>query len=339
MRLVTDTIEFARARRAAVEHDLDLRLPHPRGGLRRRRRSWPSRWPTASTTSRRRWSAAWTWTTSRRGCRSSSTATSTSSRRSPSSAPPGASGPGACATRTARRTRAPGCCASTRRPRAARSRRSSREQHRAHACQALAAVLGGTQCLHTNCMDETLALPTEKAVTIALRTQQIIAYETRRRQHGRPARRAATSSRTLTNQMERGAPTSLRAHRRAGRRGAGAREGLLPARDRQGRLHYQREVETRRGGHRGRQQVRGARRTATSSRCSRSPTEIERECSRRPGRAAPHAQRRQGARGARPHARRTPARRSNLMPAFMQAREAYATLGEMVDVLREVFGD
>ena len=46
------------------------------------------------------------------------------------------------------------------------------------AYQALAAVLGGTQSLHTNSMDETLALPTEKAVRIALRTQQILAHET-----------------------------------------------------------------------------------------------------------------------------------------------------------------
>ncbi len=46
------------------------------------------------------------------------------------------------------------------------------------AFEALAAVLGGTQSLHTNSMDETLALPSEKAVKIALRTQQVIAYET-----------------------------------------------------------------------------------------------------------------------------------------------------------------
>jgi methylmalonyl-CoA mutase, N-terminal domain len=46
------------------------------------------------------------------------------------------------------------------------------------AYQAMAAVLGGTQSLHTNSMDETLALPTEKAVQIALRTQQVLAYET-----------------------------------------------------------------------------------------------------------------------------------------------------------------
>jgi len=46
------------------------------------------------------------------------------------------------------------------------------------ALQAMAAVLGGTQSLHTNSLDETYALPTEEAVTIALRTQQIIAHET-----------------------------------------------------------------------------------------------------------------------------------------------------------------
>src|SRR3989449_3337507 len=47
------------------------------------------------------------------------------------------------------------------------------------AYQALAAVLGGTQSLHTNSLDETLALPTEEAVRLALRTQQIIAHQTR----------------------------------------------------------------------------------------------------------------------------------------------------------------
>ena len=47
------------------------------------------------------------------------------------------------------------------------------------AYQAMAAVLGGTQSLHTNSMDETLALPTENAVKLALRTQQILAHETR----------------------------------------------------------------------------------------------------------------------------------------------------------------
>ena len=70
------------------------------------------------------------------------------------------------------------------------------------AYQALAAVLGGCQSLHTNSMDETLALPSEHAVTLALRTQQVLAYET-----GvdavRPIRWAAvTSSKPCTRQME-----------------------------------------------------------------------------------------------------------------------------------------
>src|SRR5438132_8474830 len=46
------------------------------------------------------------------------------------------------------------------------------------AVEALAAVLGGTQSLHTNAMDEVLALPTDKAARLALRTQQLLAYET-----------------------------------------------------------------------------------------------------------------------------------------------------------------
>ncbi len=55
------------------------------------------------------------------------------------------------------------------------------------AIQALSAVLGGTQSLHTNSMDEALALPSQKAVTTALRTQQILAHEFGSGQHHRPA--------------------------------------------------------------------------------------------------------------------------------------------------------
>ena len=57
-------------------------------------------------------------------------------------------------------------------------RTAALQQHVRVAIQALAAVLGGTQSLHTNSLDETLALPTEHAARIALRTQQILAHET-----------------------------------------------------------------------------------------------------------------------------------------------------------------
>src|SRR5205814_6146264 len=72
------------------------------------------------------------------------------------------------------------------------------------AVQALAAVLGGTQSLHTNSYDEALALPTEEAARIALRTQQIIAYES-----GAPNTVDPLSGsyyiESLTDEIERGA--------------------------------------------------------------------------------------------------------------------------------------
>ena len=106
MRLMVDMIEWCTRDHAALASGLDLGLPHPRGRARPRRRSWRSRWPTGSRTSRRAGSGGWTSTTSRRGCRSSSTPTSTSSRRSRSTAPRAGSGPASCATATGRRASA-----------------------------------------------------------------------------------------------------------------------------------------------------------------------------------------------------------------------------------------
>ena len=119
------------------------------------------------------------WTSSRRGSRSSSTPTSISSRRSRSSEPRGDLGEAdaeqvrrkesALTGRSGSTPRRPGCTLTAQQPENNIVRT---------AFQALAGVLGGTQSLHTNSMDETLALPSEKAVKIALRTQQIIAHET-----------------------------------------------------------------------------------------------------------------------------------------------------------------
>ena len=110
---------------------------------------------------------------------SSSTRTSISSRRSPSTARRGGSGRASCATRSAPRqekswlmrfhTQTAGVSLTAQQPlnNVART-----------AIEALAGVLGGTQSLHTNSHDEALALPSEEAVRVALRTQQIIAHET-----------------------------------------------------------------------------------------------------------------------------------------------------------------
>ena len=159
--------------------DLDQRVPHPGSGLHRRARARRSRSRTASPTSRPRWRPASRSTTSRRGSRSSSTATSTSSRRSASSAPRAGSGPAGCATCTAPtderslrlrfHAQTSGASLTAQQP----------ENNVARvALQGLAAVLGGAQSLHTDSFDEALALPSDKAARIALRTQQIIADET-----------------------------------------------------------------------------------------------------------------------------------------------------------------
>ena len=155
------------------------------------RRSWRSRSPTGSPTSSSGSSAGSTSTRSRRGCRSSSTPTSTSSRRSRSSAPLGGSGRGGCGIATARRTTGGACaCGSTRRrPACSLTAQQPMNNIVRTAIEALAAVLGGTQSLHTNALDEVLALPTEEAAKLALRTQQVHRVRDRRARRDRPARR------------------------------------------------------------------------------------------------------------------------------------------------------
>ena len=80
------------------------------------------------------------------------------------------------------------------------------------AYQALAAVLGGCQSLHTNSMDETLALPSEHAVTLALRTQQVLAYETGVTNTVDPLG-GSYFVETLTRQMQQRGPQVFRPHR------------------------------------------------------------------------------------------------------------------------------
>ena len=148
-----------------------------RRGARRSRRS-PSRCAAASPTCRRRSTPAWPSTTSPRAWPSSSTATTTSSRRSRSSARPGGCGRRSCASASAPQderslrlrfhTQTGGVTLTAQQP----------ENNIVRvALQGFAAVCGGTQSLHTNGFDEALALPSERAAKIALRTQQIIAHE------------------------------------------------------------------------------------------------------------------------------------------------------------------
>ena len=171
-------VRLLRREHPEVEHGLDLRLPLPREGLLGRPGGRVHARPPASPTCRRRSTRAWRSTTSRRAWRSSSTATTTSSRRSRSSARPGGCGRTSCATASAPRTRSRMMLRFHTQTGGVTLTAQQPENNIVRvALQGFAAVCGGTQSLHTNGFDEALALPTERAAKIALRTQQIIAHE------------------------------------------------------------------------------------------------------------------------------------------------------------------
>jgi methylmalonyl-CoA mutase N-terminal domain/subunit len=110
------------------------------------------------------------------------------------------------------------------------------------ALEALAAVLGGTQSLHTNSMDEVLALPTEKAVEIALRTQQIIAYETGVVNTVDPLG-GSYFVEAMTDRMEAGANEYFRRIEEIGGVLAGIEAGFFQREIAEAAFQYQRELE------------------------------------------------------------------------------------------------
>ena len=126
------------------------------------------------------------------------------------------------------------------------------------AIQALAAVCGGTQSLHTNGRDEALGLPTEDSALLALRTQQIVAHESGITRVRRSARRLVGARGGDRAHRARGARLH-RAHRRHGRRARRHRARLPAARDRRGRLLHPARDREGRAGDRRRQSLRRRR--------------------------------------------------------------------------------
>jgi methylmalonyl-CoA mutase N-terminal domain/subunit len=204
------------------------------------------------------------------------------------------------------------------------------------AWQALAGVLGGTQSLHTNSMDETLALPTEAAVKVALRTQQLIAHESGVANTIDPLA-GSYFVEDLTNKMEAGANEIFDRIDEMG--------GVIPAIEKawfqreigKAAYKYQRELEN------GRQIIVGVNKHVDTDEEDHqleilkigTETETEQNASVAKLRAERSAAKVEAAL----ERIRTDAKSSvNMMPAFMAGAEAYCTLGEMVDVLREAFG-
>ena len=205
------------------------------------------------------------------------------------------------------------------------------------AIEALAGVLGGTQSLHTNSFDEALALPTEEAVRVALRTQQVIAHETGVTNTVDPLG-GSYFVETLTDEMEARRLRVLRPDRRARRHGRGDRAGLPAARDRRRRLPLP------------------AARSTPEQRIVVGVNDYVLDGRGRPAappRPTPRPRRKQASGFERPGPRATRPRSSatlaelkraaadgdeNLMPCLIDCARARVTEGEMVAALQEVFG-
>ncbi len=201
--------------------------------------------------------------------------------------------------------------------------------------QALAAVLGGAQSLHTNSMDEALGLPTEHAARIALRTQQVIGYESGVPETADPLG-GAYSVESLTNEIEHRASEYIQKIEEAGGMLCAIEKGYVQREIERAAYDYQRRVES------GEQTVVGMNRFTVDEPPSvpvmRIDPELERQQIERLGRVRA---RRDDATVRETLAAVERAARSddNLMPRIVRAVEAYATLGEISDRLRAVFGE
>jgi methylmalonyl-CoA mutase, N-terminal domain len=201
--------------------------------------------------------------------------------------------------------------------------------------QALAGVLGGTQSLHTNSMDEALALPSDKAVRLALRTQQIIAEESGVTNTVDPLG-GAYFVEALTNEMERQTYAYFDRINDLGGVIAAIEANFFQDEIARASYTYQKEVDA------GRKTVVGVNKHVLDE-----PIDIPILAIDPQGEARQVAQLQQLRRDRDParHAaalvrvRETAQRPDvNLMPALIEAAHAYATLGEITEVLRGVYG-
>jgi methylmalonyl-CoA mutase N-terminal domain/subunit len=203
------------------------------------------------------------------------------------------------------------------------------------ALEALAAVLGGTQSLHTNSFDEALALPTEHAVKLALRTQQVIAHETGVANAIDPLG-GSYYVEDLTNRLEAEAHDYFGRIRELGGVVAAIKENFFQREIAEASFRYQSEVES------GRRVVVGVNRYEDPDEKEVETLHIDQALESK------QVERVQGLRARRDSAAvdRALARLkedaasegTNLMPAIIEASKAYVTMGEMCDALREVWG-
>jgi methylmalonyl-CoA mutase N-terminal domain/subunit len=203
------------------------------------------------------------------------------------------------------------------------------------AFQALSAVLGGTQSLHTNSMDETLALPTQEAVTIALRTQQIIAHETGAANTIDPLA-GSYFVEYLTSYLESEAWQYIKRIDEMGGMVSAIEKGYPQREITEAAHRYQLEIEE------GKRIIVGINEFIMSEDVSIPVLKIEPEVAETQIKNLKRIKQQRDSRAVLSTLRTIKSKAQtdeNLMPFILEAVKAYATLGEICDVLREVFGE
>jgi methylmalonyl-CoA mutase N-terminal domain/subunit len=204
------------------------------------------------------------------------------------------------------------------------------------AYQALAAVLGGTQSLHTNSMDETHALPSEKAVKIALRTQQILAFETGV-PHTIDPLAGSYFVENLTSKMEKQAEEYFTKIDELGGVIPAIEKGFFQNEIAKAAYQYQKEIEKKD------RIIVGINEYVDEDEKIEIPLlEIKKEVEEKQKQSLTelkHTRNSSKTKKSLEELRRAAAGNTNLMRPLINCAKEYATLGEMIGILREEFGE
>jgi methylmalonyl-CoA mutase N-terminal domain/subunit len=202
------------------------------------------------------------------------------------------------------------------------------------AVQALAAVLGGTQSLHTNSYDEAYATPSEEAVTTALRTQQVLAHESGVADSADPLGGSYMVER-LTRDMEAAAQRYIEKIDAMGGTLAAIEKGFPQREIQESSYRYQKDVEA------GERVIVGVNSFVTPYSKIKGLVQVNPEEAARQAAALNEVKKERDAAAvasALENLKRAARSSENTMPAFIRCAEAYASLGEICDALREIFG-
>jgi methylmalonyl-CoA mutase N-terminal domain/subunit len=201
--------------------------------------------------------------------------------------------------------------------------------------QALAAVLGGTQSLHTNSFDEALCLPTEEAVRVALRTQQIIAYESGAANTVDPLG-GSYYVEALTNEMEEKAMEYIRKIDDMGGAISAIEKGFFQKEIADSAYRYQREIDEKK------RTIVGLNEYTMQEECPIELLKIDPKVEKEQVARLQKLKRERDNRKVKETLEKlhyAADKNENLMPTIIEAVKAYVTLGEITEVLRKVYGE